>query len=134
MNISNFIVTMAQTADVEQTNLFPFPFKTHIIFCFIAVVFFIMQFFREGKPYQAIMGVAIPFSLVIWLSDSRTLFYAVGITEAVLLLLAFVTAIIFRNKNKTTAAEEAAKEFPEAAPEEEESSEQQSADNPSEEE
>ena len=108
MNISDYIVTLAQTAEVAKPNLFPFPFNTHLIFCCLAIVFFTILFSREKKPYQLIMAVAIPFSLVIWLSDSRTLFYAVGIIEVILLLAAFITSIIF--KDKKTGSEAASKD------------------------
>lgn len=104
MNISDYIVTLAQTAEVEKPNLFPFPFNTHLIFCCLAIVFFAILFSREKKPYQLIMGIAIPFSLVIWLSDSRTLFYAVGIIELILLLAAFITSIIFKDKKTDSKA------------------------------
>lgn len=100
MNLSDMLVTLSQTSEIEQPGLFPFPFDMHVIFSCIALVFMAFQFFRERKPYQLIMAVAIPFSLVIWLSESRTLFFAVGIVEGILLLAAFITAIIFRNKDK----------------------------------
>lgn len=98
MNITESLVLAAKAAN--HPSLFPFPFSTHLIFCCISLVFFIFQFSRQKKPYQLIMGFAIPFSLVMWLSESRTLFYAVGITEAVLFIAALVTAIIFKEKNE----------------------------------
>ena len=98
MNISDFLITMAQTAEVEQPGLFPFPFSLHLGFCCIALVFFVWRFIKEKLPYQLIMAVAIPLSLIIWISDSKTLFYGVGITELVLIIAAFVTSIVFRTK------------------------------------
>ncbi len=98
MNISDFFITMAQTAEVEQPGLFPFPFSLHLGFCCIALVFFVLRFIKEKLPYQLIMAVAIPFSLIIWLSDSKTLFYGVGIAEFVFLIAAFVTSLIFKTK------------------------------------
>lgn len=138
MNISNYIVALAQAAEVEQPTLFPFPFKIHLLFSCLAVVFFAFQFIKEKKPYQLIMGIAIPVSLLIWVSENRTLFYAIGIIEAVLLLAAFVTAIIFKNKNveenavaesseKTeveNAADETAEEISEVTTEENSSEEE----------
>lgn len=98
MNFSDLFLTMAQTTEIEQASLFPFPFSLHLIFCCISVAFFIFQFVREKAPYQLIMAVAIPFSLVIWLSEGKTLFYMVGIVEAVLLVSAFVTSIVCKKK------------------------------------
>lgn len=110
---------MAQNAEVEAPTLFPFPLHIHLIFSCLALVFFLVQFKREKKPYQLIMGIAIPFSLVIWLSENRTLFYAVGIAELVMLIAAFVTAVVFRDKEPEPAAdaeipENSAAEAPEA--------------------
>lgn len=98
MNFSDLFLTMAQTTEIEQTSLFPFPFSLHMIFCCISVIFFVFRFVREKLPYQLIMAVAIPFSLIIWLSESKTLFYAVGIAETVFLITAFVTSIVCKKK------------------------------------
>ncbi|MDE5583441.1 MAG: hypothetical protein K2J08_07030 [Ruminococcus sp.] len=96
MNISDLLITMAQVSEVEQPTLFPFPFRIHLVFCIIAVVFFVFRFIKKKLPYQIIMAVAIPASLMIWISNSRSLFYGVGIAEAVLLLCAFVSTFIFK--------------------------------------
>lgn len=103
---------MAQNAEVETPSLFPFPFHIHLIFSCLALVFFLFQFKREKKPYQLIMAAAIPFSLIIWLSESRTLFYAVGIAELVMLIAAFVSSIINRNKKPVHTEETEAPESP----------------------
>lgn len=110
MNISDFLITMAQTAEVEQPGLFPFPFGLHLGFCCIALVFFVLRFIKEKLPYQLIMAVAIPASLIIWISDSKTLFYGVGIAELVLIIAAFVTSIVFRKKETVFENAETAQE------------------------
>ena len=96
MNISDFLITMAQTTEVEQPGLFPFPFVPHLIFCCLALVFFIFRFIKQKCPYQLIMAVAIPFTLVIWVG--RKVFYGVGIVELILTVSAVVTSIIFKKK------------------------------------
>ena len=106
MNISDFIVTMSQNSELNTTSLFPFPFKVHLIFSLLALVFFIIMFSREKKPHQLIMGIAIQVSLAIWLSDGKTLFYVIGIAEVVFILAALISSIIYnRKKGKTLAAE-----------------------------
>lgn len=127
MNLSDMIVTMSQASEIEQPGLFPFPFDLHVIFACIALVFMVFQFCREKKPYQLIMAVAIPFSLVIWLSENRTLFYTVGIVEAVLFLAAFVTAIIFRKKDNENAEDADENDTSSEKTAEEESSEEEPA-------
>lgn len=98
MNISQIITLAAFSNEIEQPGLFPFPFKLHLAFCIISLLFFFYQFFKERKYYQLIMGVAIPFSLVIWISNGRTLFYGVGIIEAVFLAAAFAASIFDKKR------------------------------------
>lgn len=100
MNIIDLLTTTVQTP-----TLFPYPLKYHAIFSVLALVFFMWRFVREKRPYQLIMAVAIPLSLVIWVSESRTLFYAVGAIEVVLIIAALVTAIIFKPQEEAAASE-----------------------------
>jgi len=100
MNISNFFVAMAQTTENNQTNLFPFPFHVHLIFSMISTLFFFAMYNKYHKPYQLLMGFAVPISLVIWLSESKSLFYGVGIIELILLFASFLITIILKIKNK----------------------------------
>lgn len=105
MNISDLCITMAQTAEIDQPALFPFPFSLHAIFCVVSLIFFVLRFIKEKSPYQLIMAIAIPASLIIWLSEGKALFYAVGMAEVVLLISAFVTSIIFRKKEPAPDSE-----------------------------
>lgn len=131
MNITNFIVTMSQNAEVETPSLFPFPFHIHMIFCCLAFVFFIIQYGKEKKPYQMIMGIAIPLSLVIWLSEGKTLFYIVGLIEVLLIAAALISSII-HNKKHGADVQEAEKEESEkaedAASDDDEAEEQEESD------
>ena len=112
----NSILFMAQ--EVEQPGLFPFPFGMHIVFAIVALIFFAYRFKTDKRPYQLIMAIAIPFSLLLWLSDSRSLYYFVGLSEGILLLAALITSIIFRKpETDEEAVEEAAEEAEEAVEE-----------------
>ena len=102
MNISSMLSIMLQNTETNKPSLFPFPFHLHIIFSIIGLAFFVYRFFQQKRPYQAIMAVAIPISLLIWMSDSKPLFYTIGICELILLISAFVTSIIFKNSNKAS--------------------------------
>ena len=95
--------TMAES-EVENANLFPFPFTMHITFAVIGLLFFIYRFMTDKKPYQLIFAFAIPFSLTLWLSDSRAWFYTLGAVETVLIIGAFITTFIFRDKPEENAA------------------------------
>ena len=70
---TDLLVTLSQ-AEVENTNLFPFPFGMHITFAVISLFFFVYRFFTDKKPYQIIFAVAVPLSLTLWASESRKWF------------------------------------------------------------
>lgn len=124
MFFNNSALVLAQNTEVLQPTLFPFPFKAHLVFCIASLLLFVFQYIMDKKPYQLIFAVAVPASLLLWLSESRTLFYAVGIMEGVLLFAALVTGIIFRDKSKpgdknmeVAETEEASSECSEVSPE-----------------
>ncbi len=134
MNLSDMIVVLTQTADVEEPGVFPFPLGMHLAFVIIGTLFFLYRFSREKLPYQMILAIAIPVSLILQLSENRTLFYAVGAAELVLLLAALITSFIFKKKPEPEAekaednAEPAKEEKPEAAPAENNTAEQANED------
>ena len=106
MNISDFLVTLSQASQAEQTGLFPFPFSMHLIFTIISFIFFTARFVSEKHPYQLIMDIAVPFSLVLWIDQTnKIIFYTVGAVELVLIVSAMVTSIIESKKNKDKQAE-----------------------------
>ena len=78
----------------DMPSLFPFPIHLHVIFAVIAAVFFVYRFITDRRIFQLIMAIAVPFSLTLWISDNRTWFYAVGIIELILLLVAFISSFI----------------------------------------
>jgi ABC-type Zn2+ transport system substrate-binding protein/surface adhesin len=55
------------------------------------------------------MSVAVLTSMAIWLSDSRKLYYGIGIIELSLIVIALITAIIFK-ASPVTDDEEASDE------------------------
>lgn len=113
MDLTGMAYALAQS-DVAKPSLFPFPFSFHLVLSLIAVVFFIFRFYQQKRPFQLIFAIAVPFSMLVWLSESKTLFYAVGIFELLFIIAAIVTSFIF----KPAAAAPAAKiEVREAATE-----------------
>ncbi len=80
-----------------DATTFPIPFAYHIIFCAAACIFFIIQYVRTKKSYQLLLAIGIPASLLIYInSESSSLFYSVGVFEAVLLAGAIVFAFVER--------------------------------------
>lgn len=103
--------SLIASQEVEKPNLFPFPFNMHLIFSALALVFFIYRFITQKKPFQLILAIAIPLSMTIWISENRTWFYTLGLIELILLVIAFVTSLIFKDKTpaeENSSADEAA--------------------------
>ncbi|MBQ9898809.1 MAG: hypothetical protein IJM44_05085 [Ruminococcus sp.] len=103
MIFNDLLTTMAQTSDIDQPTLFPFPFGMHLCFALISLVFFVYRFVTDKRPYQLILAIAIPLSLTIWISENRKLFYIIGAVELVLLIAALVTSIVFKKPEDTAA-------------------------------
>lgn len=83
-----------------DTSYFPIRFELHIILALLALLVFGMQFIRFRKSHHLILAIALPCTLLPYLSTNATLFYAVGVGEAVALLLALVfSQTIDRDKN-----------------------------------
>lgn len=93
------LFTLLEVTKIENPNLFPFPFELHVGFSIIAFVFFMLRFFFDKRPYQIILALAIPFSLTLWLSENKVLFYTVGAIEFGALLIAFISDLIYKAKH-----------------------------------
>ena len=80
-----------------DATTFPLPFAYHVELCALSCVFFLAQFIRLKKPYQLMMAIAMPASLLIYMQpESQTLFYTIGLLIALDLLLALVISLIQR--------------------------------------
>ena len=99
MNIFNTFALLAQISDSNNPTIFPFPFSLHLGLAIISLVFFGFRFVSQKKPFQIIFAIAVPLSLLIWLSESKTLFYGLGLVELILILLAIVMSIASRPKD-----------------------------------
>lgn len=104
MNFTDMLSTIAQISDTENPTIFPFPFAMHITLAIISVIFFTYRFMVQKKPFQLIFAVAVPLSLLLWVSNNKTLFYTIGAIELVLILLAFITSIVCKPKKEEAAA------------------------------
>ncbi len=95
-----------------EISIFPIGETKHIIFCVIACIFFLLQFFRTKHWNQLILAAAIPLTLLVYIdTENKTLFHAVGIVEAVLLFAALIVSIVQGHKEAVKEkAEKAAKE------------------------
>lgn len=78
-----------------SVNVFSMSLQSHMIFCGVAVAFFILQFVRTKRVYELILAVAVLASLLVYVTgESTALFYAVGVLEGVLLIAALIASIV----------------------------------------
>lgn len=139
MNFSDMITTLSQQTEMVKPELFPFPFKSHLIFCCIGFIFLAYRFYAQRRPHQIIMAFALPISLMVWLSEKKSVYYTMGIIELVLIVAAIAATVIYnvhhsKKKNEKDAVEEASDEneaaeendADENAPENEDSSDDES--------
>ncbi len=106
MNIQDMLITMDQTAEASEPTLFPFPLSLHLAFVCIGVIFFAYRFYTQKKPYQLLVAAAIAVSLGFWISESKIIYYGIGIIQVLLLIAALVTSFIFKDKTPETSDEE----------------------------
>lgn len=90
-----------------ENTLFPISMEMHIGFALFALFVFGLQFIRLRKKYYLVLAAAIPCSLLAYVVDNTTFFYALGIAEGAALLLALILA-------KTVDRDKAPAETPKA--------------------
>lgn len=106
MDLSRFFTVAALAADAEAPTLFPYPFSFHVTFVIIATLFFGISFAKLKRPYQLILAIAVPFSLLLWVADNNRIFYyAIGVVELLLIAAAFLTSVFLRPKKSETTAQ-----------------------------
>ncbi len=59
-----------------------------------------IQFIRMRRMYQLVFAVAVPATLLLYINESRTWFYGIGVFELVMLILAIVTVCIDHTRAK----------------------------------
>ena len=91
-----------------DNSFFPISLTMHIILALLALLVFGMQFIRFRKSHHLVLAIALPCTLLPYLSDNQTFFYTVGVFEGVALLLAAILAqTLDRDKSEAAAKENA---------------------------
>ena len=105
-----------------DVTTFPLSFSCHLIFSLIAGCFFLLQYLRLRRPYQLVLTIAIPASLLIYLGrlmehlgqtgaadffNGKPWFHTIGALEAVLLLGALVLSILAKVRRKKDGQDDA---------------------------
>ena len=83
-----------------DNSFFPISMPLHIILALLALLVFGMQFIRYRKSHHLILAIALPCTLLPYLSDNQTFFYMVGVFEgAALILSVILSQTVDRDKN-----------------------------------
>ncbi|MDO4155660.1 MAG: hypothetical protein Q4D37_02635 [Oscillospiraceae bacterium] len=93
-----------------DATTFPLPLPYHVVLCVLGCVFFFAQFIRLKKPYQLMMAIAMPASLLIYIQpENKILFYVVGLLIGLDMLLAVIISIVLRIRSPKKEQEADAK-------------------------
>lgn len=104
-----------------DNSFFPISMTMHIFLALLAFLVFGMQFIRFRKSHHLVLAIALPCTLLPYLSDNQTFFYMVGVFEAVALILAAVLSqTVDRDKEPAAEAAEESGEDAEESTEEDE--------------
>ena len=106
---------------------FPISVKLHIILALLAFLVFGLQFIRFRKSHHLLLAIALPCTLLPYRSENKTLFYAVGVGEAMALVLALLFSQTI-DRDKEPVAEGAAAEIADEADAEEDTKAAESED------
>ena len=89
---------------MEMDNaLFPIHIEMHIVLGLLAFLVFGLQFIRYRKSHHLILAIAMPCTLLPYLTDNMSFFYGIGVAEFVALILSVILSLtVDRNKNTDT--------------------------------
>ncbi len=89
---------------MHENVLVPMPLPIHIIFCVIGMLYCGFRYYQKNYPYFLLLTIAIPSTLLIYISQEKWFFIALAIEEVALGLLIIINLI---SVSKKTALAEA---------------------------
>lgn len=92
-------------AAVGQQNVYtPIPVRIHFIFCLIATLLYLAQFYRRRSAYYLFIMSAIDITFITQYWTTRPVIIGLAIAEAVLIVLAIISSIVYNRKVKAKNA------------------------------
>ena len=83
-----------------NSHVLPLAPTQHIIFCVLSILFFLIQYLRQGHKYQLLTVFAIAGTFLIYANPSKMFFYGIGIFEMVMMVLIFITLTMEKKKSE----------------------------------
>ena len=99
---------LANNATGMQNVYTPLPFKVHFIFCIIATLLYLVQFYRKRSAYYLLIMAAIDLTFVTQYWSGKPVIYALAAAEIVLIAAAVIASVMYNKKVKAENAEEIA--------------------------
>lgn len=84
---------------------FPLPLNVHIGFVIVSIILLILCYISRKRNYELLMIIGIASTLLVYLTNTKPLFYILGLEELVVLVLIIIDMI--RISRAESAAEKA---------------------------
>ncbi len=89
--------------ETVENTLFPIRMGMHIVLGLLAFLVFGLQFIRYRKSHHLVLAIALPCTLLPYLSSSMSFFYGIGVAEFAALILSLILSVtVDKNKNPDT--------------------------------
>lgn len=93
---------------MEHSIKFPLPFNIHVGFVIVSVILLILCYMRRKYAYELYLLIGVASTMLIYIADSKPIFYILGVEE--LILLCLVIADMAKVSKEIAAKEKAAEE------------------------
>ncbi len=98
------IEILTQTNQMQNVYT-PLPLSVHFVFCVLATILYLVQFYRKGASYYLILMSAVDLTIITQFWTSSVAICALGIAEAVLLIVSAVKAFSYNKQLKMHRSE-----------------------------
>lgn len=85
----------------QMQNVYtPIPLKAHFIFCLLATILYLVQFYRKRSVYYLLIMFAIDLTFITHIWDSKPVIIGLFVAEVILILSAIISSAIHNKKIK----------------------------------
>ena len=97
---------LANMVSTNMQNVYtPLPFKVHLIFCLLATVLYIIQFYRKHSVYYLLIMIAIDLTFITQIWTNKPVIIGLFVAEVILILLAVISSFVHNKKIKAQNSE-----------------------------
>lgn len=100
-----FQLLINNTSSKLQNVYTPLPFRMHFVFCLLATLLYLVQFYRKRSAYYLLIMAAIDLTFITQYWTSKPVIWGLGIAEVILLVLAALSAYRYNKKIKAQNAQ-----------------------------